>query len=183
MSTQDYDIGALARGASASVAHGGATGQGHAHGGSESNGNGHKRERVFPTSPLGERSLGELVATLSRDVALLVHQEIELIKADLLATALKLAVGATGFVIALVGLLLAVPVLSIAAALGIHALGISLGFSFLIVGGAYVLIALIAAAFGMAALRKAKPPKRAVDSVKADLHAIARKPKPLPPIA
>ena len=175
-STHDYDIGALA---ASSVAQGSERGQSHAPGGSESNG--HKRERVFPTSPLGERSLGELVATLSRDVALLVHQEIELIKADLLATALKLAVGATGFVIALVGLLFAVPVLSIAAALGIHALGISLGFSFLIVGGAYVLIALIAAGFGMAALRKAKPPKRAVDSVKADLHAIARKPKPVPP--
>jgi len=121
-STHDYDIGALA---ASSVAPGGERGQSDAPGGSESNG--HKRERVFSTSPLGERSLGELVATLSRDVALLVHQEIELIKADLVATALKLAVGATGFVIALVGLLFAVPVLSIAAALGIHALGISLG--------------------------------------------------------
>jgi len=204
-STHDYDIGALA---AASVAHGGIRGRSdqhgqhgqdgqhsqHSQGGqggregqsqtrgrSESNGNANKRERAFPTSPLKERSLGELVATLSRDVALLVHQEIELIKADLVATARKLAVGATGFVIALVGLLFAVPVLSIAAALGIHALGISLGFSFLIVGGAYVLFALVAAAFGMAALRKAKPPKRAVDSVKADLHAIARKPKPVPP--
>lgn len=172
-STNDYDIGELT---AASIAQGG-----RAPNGSADQGHSSKRERILPTTPLGDRSLGELVATLSRDVALLVHQEIELIKADLLATSLKLAVGALGFVVALAGLLFAVPILSIAAALGVHALGVSLGFSFLIVGGAYLLIALVAAGFGMATLRKTKAPNRAVGSVKADLHAIARKPKPIPP--
>lgn len=141
--------------------------------------NGRKSERVLPTTPLGQRSLGELVATLSRDVALLVHQEIELVKAEIKATLTKVAVGAAGFVIAAVGLLFALPVLSIAAALGVHALGISLGFSFLIVGGGYILIALIGAGLGVLTLRKAKAPTRAVDSVKADLQAITRKPKPV----
>ena len=144
--------------------------------------NGRKSERVLPTTPLGQRSLGELVATLSRDVALLVHQEIELVKAELKAAVAKVAVGAAGFVVAVLGLLFAVPVLSIAAALGVHALGISLGFSFLVIGGAYVLIALIAAGLGVLSLRKAKPPTRAVGSVKADLQAIARKPKPVAPV-
>jgi TRAP-type C4-dicarboxylate transport system permease small subunit len=74
--------------------------------------------------------------------------------------------------------LIAVPVLSIAAALGIHALGISLGWSFLIVAGGYLLLALIAAFVGLRLLRKAKVSKRGVDSVKADIHAIARKPTP-----
>jgi len=142
-----------------------------------------KAGRILPTTPLRERSLGELVATLSRDLALLVHQEIELVKTDLKTTALKIAVGAAGFVVALIALLFAVPVLSIAAALGIHALGISLGFSFLIVGGGYVLLALIAASVGIMQLRKAKPPTRAVGSMKADLQAIARKPTPAPPAA
>ena len=70
--------------------------------------NGRKSERVLPTTPLGQRSLGELVATLSRDVALLVHQEIELVKAELKAAVAKVAVGAAGFVVAVLGLLFAV---------------------------------------------------------------------------
>lgn len=138
--------------------------------------NGHKNARS--AGPIGSRSLGELVATLTRDLALLVHQEIELIKSDVLAAVKKAAIGAAGFVVAVVFLLIAVPVLSIAAALGIHALGISLGWSFLIVAGGYVLLAVIAAFVGLRMLRKAKVSKRGVDSVKADIQAIARKPTP-----
>ena len=128
------------------------------------------------TTPLGERSLGELVATLTRDLALLLHQEIELIKADLVAGLKKVVKGAAGLAIAAVLALFALPIISIAIALGIHALGVSLGWSFLIVGGGYLVIGAIAALVGVIMLRKAKPSKRAVDSVKADLHAIARRP-------
>jgi len=128
------------------------------------------------TTPLGERSLGELVATLTRDLALLLHQEIELIKADLVAALKKVAVGAAGFAVAAVLALFALPIISIAAALGVHALGVSLGWSFLIVGGGYLVLGAIAALVGVRMLRKAKPSNRAMTSVKADLHAIARKP-------
>jgi len=128
------------------------------------------------TTPLGERSLGELVATLTRDLALLVHQEIELIKADLVTALKKIAAGAAGLAVAAVLALFALPVISIAIALGIHALGVSLGWSFLIVGGGYLLLGAIAALIGIRMLRKAKPSNRAAASVKADLHAIARKP-------
>jgi hypothetical protein len=121
------------------------------------------------TTPLGERSLGELVATLTRDLALLLHQEIELIKADLLKAAKKFAVGAVGLAVAAVLALFALPVISIAIALGIHALGVSLGWSFLIVGGGYLVL-------GIKMLAKAKPSSRTADSVKADIHAIVRKP-------
>jgi hypothetical protein len=138
--------------------------------------NGHRKARS--TGPVEGRSLGELVATVSRDLSLLVHQEIELIKADVLAAVKKTAIAAAGLVVAIVLMLIAVPVLSIAAALGIHALGISLGWSFLIVAGAYLLLALIAAFVGLRLLRKAKVSKRGVDSVKADIQAIARKPTP-----
>jgi Putative Actinobacterial Holin-X, holin superfamily III len=128
------------------------------------------------TTPLGERSLGELVATLTRDLALLVHQEIELIKADLVAALKRVARGAAGLAIAAVLALFALPIVSIAIALGIHALGISLGWSFLIVAGGYLFLGAIAAIVGIRMLRRAKPSNRAVISVKADLHAIARKP-------
>ena len=128
------------------------------------------------TTPLGERSLGELVATLTRDLALLLHQEIELIKADVVAGLKKVAKGVAGLAIAAVLALFALPIISIAIALGVHALGVSLGWSFLIVGGGYLFIGVIAALIGIRMLRKAKPSSRAADSVKADLHAIARRP-------
>lgn len=141
-----------------------------------------EHERTIPTTPLNQRSLGELVATLSRDFALLVHQEIELVKTELKTGMMKGAAAAGGLAAALVFLLLAAPILSIAAALGIHALGITLGWSFLIVGGGYVLGAMFAAALGVLAIRRVSKHKRAVDSVKADIHAIARKPRPAPPV-
>jgi hypothetical protein len=128
------------------------------------------------TTPLEDRSLGELVATLTRDLALLVHQEIELVKADLLAVLRKFAIGAAGFAVAAVLALFALPIISIAIALGVHALGISLGWSFLIVGGGYLVLGAIAALVGIMIIRKAKLSNRAAGSVKADLHAIARKP-------
>jgi hypothetical protein len=96
---------------------------------------------------------------------------------------MKFAAAAGGVVVALVLLLLAAPIVSIAAALGIHALGVALGWSFLIVGGVYVAGAFIAAGAAVMALRKVKKHKRAVDSVKADIHAIARKPKPATPLS
>jgi hypothetical protein len=139
-------------------------------------------ERAIPTTPLNQRSLGELVATLSRDLALLVHQELELAKTELKTGLIKGAAAAGGLITALVFLLLAAPIVSIAAALGIHALGVTLGWSFLIVAGVYLLGALLAASFGVMALRRVSKHKRAVDSVKADLHAIARKPRPARPI-
>ena len=139
-------------------------------------------ERSIPTTPLNQRSLGELVATLSRDLALLVHQEIELAKTELKTSMLKGAAAAGGLITAAVFLLLAAPIVSIAAALGIHALGVTLGWSFLIVGGGYVLGALLAVSVGVMALRRVSKHKRAMDSVKADLHAIARKPRPARPI-
>jgi hypothetical protein len=141
------------------------------------------QERTIPTTPLNERSLGELVATLSRDLALLVHQEIELVKAELKTGLMKGAAAAGGLIAALVFLLLAAPIVSIAAALGIHALGVTLGWSFLIVGGVYVAGALFAAAVGVMVMRRISKHKRAVDSVKADIHAIARKPRPAPPVS
>jgi hypothetical protein len=128
------------------------------------------------TTPLGERSLGELVATLTRDLALLLHQEIELIKADLVSSLKRVARGAAGLAIAVVLVLFAFPIISIAIALGVHALGVSLGWSFLIVAGGYLVLGAIAALVGVLMLRRAKPSNRAMTSVKADLHAIARKP-------
>jgi hypothetical protein len=141
-----------------------------------------RAERVLPTTPLRERSLGELFATLSRDLALLIHQEIELAKTEVKIGAIKAGAGIAGLVIALILLPLALIILSVAAALGIHALGLSLGWSFFVVGGAWALLVLMAAGAGAFALRKMKVQKRAVESMKADIQALARKPNPIPPL-
>ncbi len=141
-----------------------------------------RTERVLPTTPLRERSLGELFATLSRDLALLIHQEIELAKTEVKIGAIKAGAGVAGLVVALILLPLALIILSVAAALGIHALGLSLGWSFFVIGGAWAVLALIAAGAGAFALRKVKVQKRAVESMKADIQALARKPNPIPPI-
>lgn len=137
---------------------------------------GRPKGRQLPTTPLEERSLGELMATFSRDLSLLIHQEIALAKADLKAGATKAAAGGGALAVAIGALLLAVPFLSVAAAFGFQALGLTLGWSFLVVGGAYLLLGLFVAAVAGLLLRKAKPPKRAMTSVKADLQVLSRKP-------
>lgn len=134
--------------------------------------------RVRPTTPLDQRSIGDLFATLSRDLSLLVHQEIELAKVGLLRSLAKVGAGAGALAVAGVALLLSMPLFAIAIAFGFHALGLTLGWSFLVVAGAFVLFAMIVAGVGVLLLRKVKTAKQAVDSVKADLHAIVRKPQP-----
>ncbi len=133
------------------------------------------REKVIPTTPLEERSLGELFATLSRDVALLVHQELELVKTQAKAAALRAGVGAGAAIAALLLLLLAAPMWSTAFAFGIHSLGVSLGWSFFIIGGIYLVLMLPLGGLAAAQLRKAKPPTNPVASLKADFQVVAHK--------
>src|SRR5438552_3646940 len=93
-------------------------------------------ETTRDARPLDEQTLGQLVATATRDLSLLLHKEVELAKSELLAEAKRAGLGA--------GLLggagamgfFAAVFLSIAAAFGISALGVSLGIGFLCVGGA-----------------------------------------------
>src|SRR4051794_39181459 len=116
-----------------------------------------------------EQSLGELVATVSRDLSLLVNREIELAKTELTSELKRAGLGA-GFLggggfLAYFGALF----LSVAAAFGIHALGLSLGWSFLIVAGAYFVLAGILGMVGVKSVRKVGPPRRAIATVKDDI--------------
>src|SRR3954451_3287590 len=91
--------------------------------------------------PIDEQSLGELVATMSRDMSVLVHKEVELAKAEISDQVKRAGLG-VGFLggggfFAYVGLLFG----SVTAAFGIHALGLGLGWAFFIVTGAYFLVA------------------------------------------
>ena len=122
--------------------------------------------------PVKDQSLGELVATATRDLSVLIHQEMELAKAELAQSAKQGGLGAGMLgAAAFLGLFGAI-FLSIAAAYGISWLGIGLGWGFLIVAGVYLVGAGIAGLLGLTTMKKVKGPERAVASVKTDLAMV-----------
>jgi len=92
--------------------------------------------------PAGDgQSLGDLVALAAKDVSQLIRYEIDLAKSELMDDVERIGLaGALGVVAAFVACLVLV-LLSIALAFGLVALGIWEWAAFLIVAGAYVLLA------------------------------------------
>lgn len=126
-------------------------------------------------APVDEQSLGELVATASRDISLLVRQEIELAKAEIAEQVKRggIGVGLLGGagVMALFGLIL----LCFAASFGLAAgANIPVWAGFLCIGGLFAIGAGALVVLGVLNLKKIGPPTRVVSSVKADL-AFARR--------
>ena len=117
-----------------------------------------------------EPTLGELFATASRDLSLLVHKEVELAKAELSVDAKRAGIGAG--ILGTAGFLglLALIFLSIALAFGLAGLGLPLGVGFLIVGVVYLVAAGILALGGLRSVRKVGPPRRTIKTVKDDLE-------------
>jgi Putative Actinobacterial Holin-X, holin superfamily III len=111
------------------------------------------------------RSLGQLVASASRDLSTLVRDEIALAKAELKESATAAGKGAGLFGAAAFLGYVAFLMLSIAAGYGLVAAGLHPAWSFLIVAGAYILVAAIIAYVGMRNFRKAGPPKRTIHSI------------------
>jgi Putative Actinobacterial Holin-X, holin superfamily III len=116
-----------------------------------------------------EKSLGELVATATKDLSLLVSQEVALAKAELkkeVAHAGKGAgmLGGAGFL----GLF-ALIFLSISLAYAISWFGIGLGWGFFIVGMLYLVVAGVLALLGKKQLSKVGPPEKTIATVKDDV--------------
>jgi hypothetical protein len=87
------------------------------------------------------QSLGDLVALAAKDVSQLIRYEVDLAKSELMEDVQRVGLaGALGVVAAFVACLVLV-LLSIALAFGLVALGIWDWAAFLIVAGAYVLLA------------------------------------------
>lgn len=116
-----------------------------------------------------DRSLGELVATVTRDLSQLVHQEIELAKTELKKEAIAAGKGAGLFGGAGLTGLFALIFLSIAAAYGISWLGIGLGWGFFIVGMVYLVVAAVLALSGKKQISKVGPPEKTIETVKDDI--------------
>ncbi|NXY95352.1 phage holin family protein [Streptomyces sp. BR123] len=126
-----------------------------------------------------ERTLGQLVASATAEMSALVHDEIALAKAELREDVRRGATGGISISIAGVFALFSLPVLSFAAAYGIHNLGLGLAWSFLIVGVAFLLLAGLLALIAVSKFKKVKPPERSIASVK-ETAAVLQTVKPHP---
>jgi hypothetical protein len=100
------------------------------------------------------QSLGDLVALAAKDVSQLIRYEIDLAKTELKGDMRRVGLaGALGGVAAFVACLVLV-LLSIALAFGLVALGIYTWAAFLIVAGAYVLLAVLVLGIAYLKLRR-----------------------------
>lgn len=125
------------------------------------------------------RSLGQLVAAATADLSALVHDEIALAKAEFRQDAKRAGLGGGALAAAGGAVAFAMPMLSFAAAYGIHNLGLGLAWSFLIVGGALLLVGAILAGFARSKFKKVKPPERSIASAKQTMTALQNvKPHP-----
>ncbi|WP_328540839.1 phage holin family protein [Streptomyces sp. NBC_00344] len=134
-----------------------------------------------PSRPVGtaERSLGQLVASATAEMSALMHDEIALAKAELRQDVKRGATGGAAISVAGVFALFSLPVLSFAAAYGIHNLGMGLAWSFLIVGGAFLLLAGILSLLAVNRFKKVKPPEKTIASAK-ETAAVLQGVKPHP---
>ncbi|MFG3398194.1 MULTISPECIES: phage holin family protein [Streptomyces] len=126
-----------------------------------------------------DRSIGQLVASATAEMSALVHDEIALAKAEVRQDVRRGAIGSIAFVAAGVFALFSIPVLSFAAAYGIHNLGLGLAWSFLIVGTAFIALGLLLAFLGIRKFKKVKPPEKSIASAK-QTAAVLQKAKPHP---
>lgn len=121
------------------------------------------------STPLQESSLGELVALATRDLSVLIRQEVALAKAEVKAEAKRAGLGAgllggSGF-LGVFALLF----VSVAIAFGIAGIGVPLGVGFLVVAFIYFLGASVLGMLGLRKVVKISPPQRTIRSVRNDL--------------
>ena len=121
------------------------------------------------TTPTGDKSLGELVATATKDLSLLVSQEVQLAKAEIKKEVSAAGKGAGLFGGAGFAGLFALIFLSISAAYGISWLGPGLGWGFFIVGLVYLVAAAVLALSGKKKINQVGPPEKTIETVKDDL--------------
>ena len=111
-------------------------------------------------------TIGRLVADASRDISALVQSEIALAKSELKFSVKAGGIGAGMIVVAGFFGLLIVILLSIAAAYFLTMAGLHPAWAFLIVAGAYLLLALLLILIGVVLLKKVKAPTKTIASAK-----------------
>lgn len=125
----------------------------------------------------GEPTIGRLVADASRDISALVQSEIALAKSELTVSAKAGGIGAALFVIAgFFGLLITILV-SIAFAYLLTMTGLHPAWAFLIVSGAYALLAGLLVLIGIRKLKKIRAPTKTISTAKQIPAAFRNSPK------
>jgi hypothetical protein len=127
---------------------------------------------VRPDGAAGQQSLGDLVATATRDISQLVHFEIALAKSELKMDARRIGIAA---VLAVVGLFvgcLVLVLLCFAFAYGLIAAGIWAWAAFLIVAGTCVVVVGIAALIAYTRIRKVSGMKMTRKTVTEDIDML-----------
>jgi ABC-type multidrug transport system permease subunit len=111
-----------------------------------------------------EPTIGRLVADASRDISTLISKEIQLAKSELKVSVTAGGVGIGLFAAAGFVAVLAIIMFSVALAYFINwnGKGLSLHWAFLIVFGAYLLLAGLLAMLGVRSVKKVKAPERAI---------------------
>jgi uncharacterized membrane protein YqjE len=125
-------------------------------------------------SDADSRSLGELVSVAVRDISQLIKWEIDLAKLELRDDVKRLAISGGMLAVAAFVACLVLVLLSFAAAYGLVAAGIWDWAAFLIVSGAYVLLAAIAVLFGVGRIRRLTGLRRTRASVQGGLAMMRR---------
>jgi hypothetical protein len=113
--------------------------------------------------------VGDIVKSISGDVKLLVRDEIQLAKSELVPAAKNAGIGAGMFGAAAYFAISALLVLYFAAAFGLVALGLSEWLAFLLVGVVLLLIAAVLGLVGFTLIRKVKGPERTIASANATI--------------
>jgi hypothetical protein len=119
-----------------------------------------------------EPTVGQLVANASKDLSNLVRSELELAKTELKESAVAAGTGAGMFGGAAFLGVLAIILLSIAAAYGLTALGLHPAVAFVIVAVFYLLVAGVLVLLGRRQLGSAKGPQRAIETSKESVEAL-----------
>lgn len=109
-----------------------------------------------------EPTIGKLVVDASRDVSSLIRQEIRLAKSELKVSVQAGGIGLGLFAAAAFLVLLAIIMISCAFAWFLNMAGLHPAWCFLIVFGAYMLLAALLAFIGYKKVRKVRAPERAI---------------------
>lgn len=105
-------------------------------------------------------SIGQLVASIKEDLSILVRDEVQLAKAELRQDVKAASVGGALAAVGVGLLVLALIIGSFALVYGIHALGLTLGWSFLVVTGFYLLVAAVCLAVALGRFKKLSKAQR-----------------------
>jgi hypothetical protein len=127
------------------------------------------------SKPADEPTIGRLIADTTQDLSQLIRSEIELAKTELRVSVKAGGTGVALFAVAGFLAVLAVIMASFAAAAGLDNIdGVGTWLAFLIVFGAYLLIAGLLAFIGVRKVKKVRAPEQTIAAMKSNKQVLKR---------